>query len=314
MKPKSPPVERVTLSFEQHGLREVPLVGRYVYTHAHPPLRQHIHPGVFEVCVLQHGTQTYLIGDKRFALTAGDMIITRPGEAHGTGSEPENRGRLYWVEFANPSPSRSFLGLPPGAAGKIFDSLRQLTHLQFHHCDLLIGTFERILSSDLNEMPAALVKASVQNLLMRLLLDIWSLTRRDTHHACSASVRRAMQYMVQHREESLTLARLATAAGTSESYLKVHFPREVGMTPMEHLAWLRIEKAKRLLRETSIPVTALTFQLGFVTSQHFATVFKRLTGVTPRDYRRIAGIVPKSDEQPISGRGPDFHPIAADNP
>ena len=242
------------------------------------------------------------------------MIITRPGEAHGTGSEPENRGRLYWVEFANPSPNRSFLGLPPGAAGKIFDSLRHLTQLQFHHCDLLIGTFERILSSDLEEMPPALVKASVQNLLLRLLLDIWSLTRRDTHHACSASVRMAMQYMVQQSEEPLTLARLAAVAGTSESYLKVHFPREVGMTPMEHLMWLRIEKAKRLLRETSTPITALTFRLGFLTSQHFATVFKRLTGVTPRHYRQMAGTSAKVDELPMIGRGPDFHPIAAANP
>ena len=313
MKPKSPPVDRVTLSFERHGIHEVPLVGRYAYTHAHPPLRQHIHPDVFEICLLQHGTQSYLIGDKRFELTAGDMIVTRPGEAHGTGKEPENRGRLYWVEFASPSPNESFLGLPPGAACKIFDSLRKLPHLQFHNCDLLIGTFERILTLDLNEIPAALVKASVQNLLLRLLLDILSLTGRDTHQACSASVRVAMQYMAQHSEERLTLARLATVAGTSESYLKIHFPREVGMTPMEHLMWLRIENAKRLLRETSIPITVLAFQLGFATSQHFATVFKRLTGVTPRDNRQIAGTSPKSDEPPIIGRGPDFHPIAAAN-
>ena len=103
---------------------------------------------------------------------------------------------------------------------------------------------------------------------------------------------------------------MAAAANTSESYLKVHFKREVGMTPMEYLMWLRIEKAKRALREAYAPITELALQSGFATSQHFATVFKRLTGHTPRDYRHLSSGATGADNPPIVGTGPAFHPVA----
>ena len=308
---KTPPAtDRVIFDFSDYGLAEIPMVGRYDYTHAHAPLRKHLHQDVFEVCVLQRGTQTYVVGKERFDLTAGDMIITRPGEAHGTDSEPESRGRLYWVQFQRPSRNRPFLGLTPHIAGLLIEPLTHLPRHQFHNCDILFGTFERLLAPPSPTMPKALAKASVQNLLFRLLLDIQTLTGREVQHACSAGVRLALQHLATHTQEGVTLAQVAAAAGTSESYLKAHFKREVGMTPMEYLMWLRIEKAKRALREAATPVTALALDLGFATSQHFATVFKRLTGHTPRDFRRLCRSRPPTDGSPVAGTGPSFHPVA----
>lgn len=116
--------------------------------------------------------------------------------------------------------------------------------------------------------------------------------------------------MAKHSEEPLTIARVAAAAGTSESYLKAHFKREVGMPPMEYLMWLRIEQSKQLLRETETPITYIALQCGFTTSQHFATVFKRLTSTTPRDYRQKGHHHPKEPEKPVAGTGPLFHPVS----
>lgn len=138
--------DRVMLDFSDYGLAEIPMVGRYDYTHAHPPLRKHLHQEVFEVCVLQRGAQTYVIGDGRYDLTTGDMIITRPGEAHGTDTEPENRGRLYWVQIHSPSRNRPFLGLTPRTARLLIEPLSHLPHHRFHNCDILFGTFERLLT------------------------------------------------------------------------------------------------------------------------------------------------------------------------
>jgi AraC-like DNA-binding protein/mannose-6-phosphate isomerase-like protein (cupin superfamily) len=306
--------DRVMLDFSDYGLAEIRMVGRYDYTHAHPPLRKHLHQEVFEVCVLQRGTQTYFIGNERFDLSAGDMIIIHPGEAHGTDTEPENRGRLYWVQIQRPARNRSFLGLSPRTARQLLEPLTYLPCRQFHNCDVLFRTFEHLLSPVSPATPKALAKASVQNLLLRLLLDIQSLTLRKVQQACSPGVKLALQHLDTHCGDHLTIAQLASAAGTSESYLKAHFKREVGMTPMEYLMWLRIEKAKRALRESDILVTELSLHSGFATSQHFATVFKRLTGHSPRDYRRLAGGEPSVDNPPISGKGILFHPAVAERP
>lgn len=302
--------ERIITDFSPHEIPEVPLVGCYTYKQAHPALRKHIHNDVYEVCLLQHGTQPYRVEKSLFDLSAGDMLITRPGEIHGTDTEPEKRGRLYWIQFRKPKPDRPFLGLSPHAAHLLIEPLNQLTTLQFHNCELLLATFDRLLSAaPTPAMPKALAKANIQNLLLRLLMDIVSLTARETQRDYSAPVRKVVQHLGKHCEEPLSLSDLASISGTSDSYLKTHFKREVGMTPMEYLMWLRIEQSKRLLRETGNPITDIALQCGFATSQHFATVFKRLTSTTPRDYRRNGHRHPQGADNPVAGTGPRFHPV-----
>jgi AraC-like DNA-binding protein len=302
--------ERIMTDFAPHKITEVPLVGCYTYKQARPALRKHIHSDVYEVCLLQHGTQPYRVGKALYDLTTGDMLITRPGEIHGTDTEPEKRGRLYWVQFRKPKPDRPYLGLSPHAAHLLVEPLNQLTNLQFHNCELLLSTFDRLLSADpAPAMPKALAKANIQNLLLRLLMDIVSLTARETQRDYSAGVRKIVQHLSSHYEGSITRSDLVSISGTSDSYLKTHFNREVGMTPMEYLMWLRIEQSKRLLRKTGKPITDIALQCGFVTSQHFATVFKRLTSTTPRDYRVNGHRQPQGTEYPVAGTGTRFHPV-----
>ena len=302
--------ERVMVSFSEFGLPEVPLVGRYLYTRAHPPLRQHVHQNAFEACVLQRGTQTYTVGSARLDLFAGDMIITRPGEIHGTDIEPENRGSLYWVQFLRPSRGHSFLGLSAQETRVLFERFLNVRGNLFHHCDLLIPTFERILAPT-DESAARLAKASTQNLLLRLILDIIGLTAHTAQHLCSPGVQRALCYLTDNCTAHLSIAALAAVAGMSESYFTVLFKREVGMTPMAYLLRRRVERAKQVLRDSDTPVTSIAFSLGFATSQHFATVFKRLTDHTPRNFRHLCRLQPQTHVQPIAGTGPAFHPVAS---
>lgn len=309
MKLVTAPMDRVMLDFSEYGLSEVPTIGRYDYTHAHPPLRKHLHQDVFEVCLLQHGTQSYVIDHARFDLSAGDMIITCPGEIHGTDTEPENRGRLYWIQFRVPSPNQLFLGLSPRVAHQLIEPFTRLSRQQFHNCELLVGTFERLLAPASANMTKSLAKVNIQNLLLRLLLDIAWLTTRETPRVYSAGVRKVIQHLNNHWQDHITLSKLVSVSGTSGSFLKTHFKREVGMTPMEYLRFLRVEHSKQLLRESKIPITNMAFQCGFATSQHFATVFKRLTGLTPHDYRHQSVASPKKSEKPVVGIGSAFHPV-----
>ena len=54
---------------------------------------------------------------------------------------------------------------------------------------------------------------------------------------------------------------------------------------MDYLARLRVRRAKALLRNGRLPVTRIAFDLGFSSSQYFATFFKRFAGFTPTAYR-----------------------------
>ena len=80
----------------------------------------------------------------------------------------------------------------------------------------------------------------------------------------------------------MQVARLAQVARLSESRCKARFKREIGVPPAEY--WLRkkIEQAIVLLKNRS--VTEVAYELGFSSSQYFATVFKRYKLVSPSQH------------------------------
>jgi AraC-like DNA-binding protein len=70
------------------------------------------------------------------------------------------------------------------------------------------------------------------------------------------------------------------------SFFHEKFLKEVRLTPAEYLTRLRMKKAKQLLKISKKSITEIAFDLGFSSSQYFATVFKKVTGITPRFYRK----------------------------
>jgi AraC family transcriptional regulator len=88
--------------------------------------------------------------------------------------------------------------------------------------------------------------------------------------------------------EDVSLASLAEALGTSERHASRLFRTELGTTFREHVAGLRLERAKRLLRETDLPVIEVAAEAGWSSLGHFTTTFRRRIGLTPTGYRAAA--------------------------
>lgn len=82
------------------------------------------------------------------------------------------------------------------------------------------------------------------------------------------------------------LPALARFAGMSRTTFSQTFNRELGMTLPEYVARLRVEKAKRLLSGTTMPITELAMEVGFYDSAHLSHVFRRWAGLSPREYRK----------------------------
>lgn len=297
--------DRVVLEFASLDIPEVALLGRYNYSQAHPPLKPHMHKNIFEVCLLERGAQTYVAGSTAYNLTGGDMFITKPGEVHGTGREPENKGYLYWIEFRIDG-ERSFLGLTPLESRIMLRRFLSLSARHFRNGNALAPTFERIFSAYADKQNP-FRSVDVRNLLLRLVLDIIAIAEHQVAHPCSVGIQNAIHHIERNATSLPGVARLARAARMSESYFKVIFKKEVGMPPVEYAMWRRMEKAKHLLRSSGLSITRIAMDLGFSTSQHFATVFKRLAGHTPKAFRQRAH-VQTSLHSPSTGAGPRFHP------
>jgi transcriptional regulator GlxA family with amidase domain len=86
-----------------------------------------------------------------------------------------------------------------------------------------------------------------------------------------------------HRE--LPVGELAAALGTSERSLLRHFRQHYGVTPLEHIQHLRVERAKALLETTQLSFEEIVGRCGYSDVSSFRKLFKRATTLTPADYR-----------------------------
>ena len=86
-------------------------------------------------------------------------------------------------------------------------------------------------------------------------------------------------------DPSLTVARVASVSNFSETYFRRMFASAFGKTPISYITELRIDYAKRLLRNGGYTVGEVAERSGFNDVKYFSTAFKKHTSMTPREYR-----------------------------
>ncbi len=104
--------------------------------------------------------------------------------------------------------------------------------------------------------------------------------------AVHPAVRRVQELMEAEPGRSWRLAELARRAGLSPQHLSECFTRDIGLPPHRYLVRLRVERARELLARSDLSVTDIALELGFASSQHFATAFKAQTGRSAAQWRR----------------------------
>lgn len=105
----------------------------------------------------------------------------------------------------------------------------------------------------------------------------------------SPPVQRCCEYIEQHLAEKIVAADLAKATGYSEYYLTHRFKQETGISVNDYVKFVKIERAKTLLLSTSASTAELAAELSFGTRSYFSSVFTKLVGQTPQQYRASGG-------------------------
>jgi AraC family transcriptional regulator len=99
-------------------------------------------------------------------------------------------------------------------------------------------------------------------------------------------LRRSIEFMNDNCGRELSLSEIASAAYLSDFHFARLFKKLSGMTPHAYLAMLRVERARRLLAETDMPIIEVGAQVGYASQSHFTKVFREATGITPRAFRK----------------------------
>jgi AraC family transcriptional regulator len=154
---------------------------------------------------------------------------------------------------------------------------------------LLLGVREALHDENPSAIPYVdyLARAIAARLIQRHSSASSVRRSRDTPARLTGGpLSKAIDFMQANLERSIDLPAIAGATGLSPSHFARQFRVTVGKAPHQYLMQLRIERAKRLMRETAISVAEVAFACGFANQEHMTRLFKQHCGTTPAAYRK----------------------------
>lgn len=112
-----------------------------------------------------------------------------------------------------------------------------------------------------------------------------TLVRRNPH--ADSVVRGCEEWLGKHFRKTDAIKQVVALSRIPERTLKRRFKTATGVTPIEYLQNLRVEEAKRLLESGQMPVDEISVEVSYEDTSFFRRLFKRCTGLTPSQYRRM---------------------------
>lgn len=210
----------------------------------------------------------------------------------------EGEGVLRTPNGELPFSAGSIALIPPGVAHGTSSKARFLLYATRADFGNLFHFDEPIMIRDNEEQEAeSLVRMIFRNRLkpgdyLSMLTETYAhfiLQNIEPEDALTQIVRKVAKELADdfHRPD-LSPAALLKESGYSEDYLRAHFKKVIGKTPIDYLTKLRIEHAKYLIHvyRDTMPLSEIAERCGFESYTYFSQKFKALTGRSPREYKK----------------------------
>jgi AraC-like DNA-binding protein/mannose-6-phosphate isomerase-like protein (cupin superfamily) len=275
--------ERIVMTQEELHVPGLRLFGKHSTKKAIPALLPHYHRDCFEFAYLANGSAHFSIEGRSYNLTGGDMFVSCPNQVHDTEAIPISLHTMYWFQLEISDPDR-FLFLNRDVAESLISRLSAMpVHVVKVDESATNAVFARVLKllRDGNRAEREEGAVTLVSLLMHMLNNAEKMQFKLT-----PDIGRAVNYILDHAEDLITLGLLAEIAMLSESRFKQKFSQEMGMPPREYINHEKVRLARTMLME-GLSVTDVAMNLGFSSSNYFSMVFKRYNRFTPSEYVKM---------------------------
>ncbi|WP_342558258.1 AraC family transcriptional regulator [Metasolibacillus sp. FSL K6-0083] len=228
---------------------------------------------------IRRGNAQLLLDEQVFSVHAVQLFHAGPNswiEWH-TGKEPVEYIILTYEAHIN-SNLPSEIGSPFDVIYRIFPSNPAILH------DILGKMLELI------KEKKSIAKFQIKSLFYQWVSQVLEQKQISTEQINVSSpiplVTRAMEYMLEHYAEPISLDSLATAMNCSSGHLSNRFKQVLDRGPIDCLIHLRMKKASRLMAETPMSLRSIATATGYQDVYYFSKAFKKHTGISPSVFRK----------------------------
>lgn len=234
--------------------------------------------------------------EKETELNQGEVLFHKPSEKHSLRANGKNAPNVFIVSFVCKSQSIGFFEnkrLPLDKELKrfiymIIEESKRTFDLPYSHPDLK--------KMPLKNPPALgglqLIKNLLELLLIRIMRSSAEREDGDTVFLMKEDfdgylAKKIIEILNEKVYERLRIDDLQERLNYNKSYLFREFKEATGQTIMRYFVQLKITQAKKLLRESDLSVSEISETFSFDSPNYFIKTFKRLTGYTPLQYKKI---------------------------
>ncbi|GEM_PF-1268184 len=147
------------------------------------------------------------------------------------------------------------------------------------------------ISSTLQCLEKAIRENYPQNIINHFAEDIFYTytlqNNMQTKNKIYGDIFAYVEYLEKNYHKKLNLSNIAQEFGLTKQGLIYKFKKQTGKTPIQYLNDIRINESKQLLKNTDNPVSSIAENCGFSDLYYFSSIFKKSTGMSPSQFRKI---------------------------
>ncbi|MEZ4903678.1 MAG: AraC family transcriptional regulator [Spirosomataceae bacterium] len=248
--------------------------------------------GLHLVCVLD-GRFEWLLENQLYVLYPNDVVVLCPWQKLGSPTDTLEIGNLLWITL---QPEHFEIGkeLFLGKWSALAEGDQKLMgRLLVSHTPIVLNGLKQISELLLRiESEVKHAEFAFQTRVNQLIDEILVLIVRklSQQHNQGRDFPQAFRELEQMLRESLdhpwTVDEMATVVGLGSTAFTEKVKNFSGFSPLNYLINIRIAEAMKQLKQSEKSLTEIALDVGFYSSQHFSTTFKKLTGYTPGYYRK----------------------------
>lgn len=260
-----------------------------------PSIAVHWHEEV-EVIIVIDGSCDYRIDLDKFTINKGDILIVSPQALHSFNLIPENT--MTWVSFVfniNMLKSSDTDGTLLKYIAPILNHEHELPYLinKNNSCyNKILYLIEYILFCYYEKEIA--YELELKSLLFNLFSILYKnnlINKQSTKSSLTFNttdkIKIILNYINEHFAEDISINTLATLCDYSEYHFMRFFKKHIGLTCIQYINNLRLEKASILLTSSNMPITDISLDVGFDNLSYFNKLFKRKYKLTPKEFRLL---------------------------
>ena len=251
----------------------------------------------WEMVYVDKGTVQVRREQEELVLKQGELLFHEPNEFHSIRSM-DSAPNFFVITFSCASPAMDYFKKHSARLDKVLQSYLSSIISEAEKTyripknDTSLKKLKRKENAPLGG--EQLIKTYLEQLLIFLLRvvtkegNVSAFPQKDAQE--DALVESIKRYLAQRVEDVVRLEDICNEFDYSRSFLSKRFREKTGQSLAAYATELKIEEAKRLIRETKMNFAQISHQLSFENPQYFSRVFKRCTGMTPTEFRNRAHI------------------------